>query len=81
MYLIIFSKCNITSWKYSWNGVWTLILLQYSHVVHTSVSILICHVIPEQESDTAKASTIFVIFCMSTMVTVHMYDVYYVRSL
>ena len=57
MYLLFTSNYKITSWKYSWNGVWTLVLLQYSHVVHTSISILNCPAIPEQEGDTTRDTT------------------------
>ncbi|XP_065899024.1 uncharacterized protein [Dysidea avara] len=49
--LIIYKKCTVTRWKYSWSGVWTLLLLQYPSVIHTSMSILNCPVIPLQDGD------------------------------
>ncbi|XP_065899095.1 uncharacterized protein [Dysidea avara] len=45
--------CLIRKWKFSWDGVWTLIILQYSHVVYTSMSILNCPVIPVTQGDDA----------------------------
>ena len=46
-----FRKCLKRKLKFSWNGVWTLVILQYSHVVYTSMSILNCPIIPIHQED------------------------------
>ena len=33
-----------------WYGLWWVILLQYTHVVHTAMSILSCPSLPDSES-------------------------------
>ena len=45
-------------WKFSWDGVWTLVILQYSHVVYTSLSILNCPTIPVYQGDNSGVSAV-----------------------
>ena len=45
-------------YKFSWDGVWTLVMLQYSHVVYTSLSILNCPAIPVYQGDDSGVSSL-----------------------
>ena len=45
-------------WRFSWDGVWTLVILQYSHVVYTSLSILNCPTIPVYQGDGSGVSVV-----------------------
>jgi hypothetical protein len=38
----------------AWHGLWWIILLMYSHVLHTSMSILNCPILPETDSSDAS---------------------------
>ena len=41
----------------AWHGLWWIILLMYSHVLHTSMSILNCPILPETDSSDASVSS------------------------
>ena len=66
-------------WRFSWNGVWTLVILQYSHVVYTSLSILNCPTIPIYQGDSSGVCAIKratectciynVLFCILAIIT------------
>ncbi len=36
--------------SFPWHGLWWVVLLQYTHVVHTSMSILNCPMIDDQDT-------------------------------
>ena len=40
--IVIHSKCRILNFRLLWAGLWLLIMLQFTNVVATSVSILNC---------------------------------------
>lgn len=46
--------------KFSWDGVWTLVILQYSHVVYTSLSILNCPTISVYQGDDSAVRVVYV---------------------
>ena len=41
-----------------WHGLWWIVLLMYTHVVHTSMSILNCPILPGRSGDYVPVSAI-----------------------
>lgn len=39
-----------------WYGIWWVILLQYTHIVYTSMAVLNCPTIPDLEGELAAVS-------------------------
>ena len=39
-----------------WHGLWWIVLLMYTHVVHTSMSILNCPILPGRSGDYVPVS-------------------------
>ena len=56
-----------------WYGLWWIVLFMYTHVVHTSMSILNCPILPGRSGDHAPVSTAtteFVTWCCTSIYSI-----------
>ena len=54
--IYIFNRRYLKKHALSWHGLWWIVLLLYTHVLHTSMSILNCPILPDRDGSHVSVS-------------------------